>query len=149
MLANCRKVRYDYFVHNDERTQMDTMEKQVVELESNCTCTNEDGSYTEDCFGCYDDSKENLKYLLKDWAEANNFDADKQVVRIHGRAMTWLRSEGYAVVEFDSILDAVKINGDFRLTFTLEGSALSVRRGSHDEPTGAYFTLSVMERPEE
>ena len=47
------------------------MEKQIFELTNSCTCENEDGSYTDDCFGCYNDDKSNVEYLLRDWATAN------------------------------------------------------------------------------
>lgn len=128
---------------------METMDKQVVVLTTDCTCTDEDGDYTPDCYGCYDDEKSNLDYLLKDWAKATEFDADKHVVCIHGRAMTWLRRDGYAVVEYESMLDALTIRGDYTLTFTLEGTSLKVVRTSHDEPTGAYFEVTKVERPVE
>ena len=124
---------------------METMDKQVVVLTTDCTCTDENGDWIADCFGCYDDEKENLRYLLKDWAKANDFDADKHVVRIDGRAMTWLRRDGYAVVEFDSMLDALTLRGDYTLKFTLEGKTLRCVRYSHDEPTGASFEFSVFE----
>lgn len=134
---------------NDERTLMETMDKQVVVLTTDCTCTDEDGGYTPDCYGCYDDEKGNLHYLLKDWAEANNFDADKHAVRVDGKAMLWLRRDGYAIVEFDSLLDALTLRGDYTLTFTLEGASLKCVRTSHDEPTGAFFQFSLTAKEEE
>lgn len=122
---------------------MQTLDKQTVELDSSCTCTEEDGSYAEYCFGCWDDSKELYAQMLEDWKRAIDFGAE-QVVRIDGRAMTWLRREGYAVVDADKVLDALTINGDFRLVFTLDGAELTCARYSHDEPTGAFFSFSPM-----
>ncbi len=127
---------------------MQTLDKQTVELDSSCTCTEEDGSYADFCFGCWDDSNELYAQMLEDWKKAIAFN-DEQVVRIDGRAMTWLRRDGYALVEADRVLEALKINGDFRLVFTLEGSELKCVRYSHDEPVGAYFTLSAHTRSEE
>ena len=122
------------------------MEKQIFELTNSCTCANEDGCYTDDCFGCYEDDKSNVEYLLRDWATANNFDGDNQLVRIEGRGMTWQNRDGSTVIEFESIIDTLQINGDYRLTFTLDGENLTVSRGSHDE-YGAFFKFTIVQRP--
>lgn len=127
---------------------MQTLDKQTVELDSSCVCAEEDGTWAE-CWGCWDDSKELYAEMLEAWKRAISFNEGKQVVRIDGRAMTWLRRDGYAVVEADKVLDALQINGDFRLVFTLEGTDLKCVRYSHDEPVGAYFSFSAMEQPEE
>ena len=58
------------------------MEKQIFELTNSCTCANEDGSYTDDCFGCYEDDKSNVEYLLRDWATANNQGAGCSLVSL-------------------------------------------------------------------
>jgi hypothetical protein len=127
---------------------MQTLDKQTVELDNSCTCTEDDGSYAPYCLGCWDDSKELYAEMLEDWKKAVDF-GDEQVVRIDGRAMTWLRREGYAVVDADKVLDALTINGDFRLVFTLDGAELTCIRYSHDEPTGASFSFSPMVQVEE
>ena len=122
------------------------MEKQMLELTNSCTCENEDGSYINECLGCYEDDKSNLEYLLRDWATANNFDGDNQLVRIEGRGMTWQNREGSTVIEFESIIDALQINGEYRLTFTLDGANLTASRGSHDE-YHALFKFTIVQRP--
>lgn len=127
---------------------MQTLDKQTVELDNSCTCTEEDGSYADYCFGCWDDSKELYAEMLEDWKKAVSF-SDEQVVRIDGRAMTWLRRDGYAIVDADRVLDALTINSDFRLVFTLDGAELTCIRYSHDEPTGASFSLSAMTQIED
>jgi len=57
--------------------------------------------------------------------------------------MGWQRKEGWITVEaqWDSIYRALTINGDYTLEITLKGENFTVVRYSHDEPTGATFTI--------
>ena len=113
---------------------MDTLEKQVVTLESNCSCANEDKTSSEECFGCYEDSLDNLKYLKKEWTKRVGKDFSKVIS--YGKGMGWRKTSGSAKVDYDDIHRAVTLNGDFTITFTLEGNELTAERSSHDEPTG-------------
>jgi hypothetical protein len=63
--------------------------------------------------------------------------------------MGWQRSSGEAVVDFDKVLDALKINGDFNLRFKQEGTVLTATRSSHDEPTGAGFSFTLIQGEDE
>jgi hypothetical protein len=74
---------------------------------------------------------------------------DWNTVRITGRAMNWDKVSGEAVVSFDKVLDALKINGDFNLRFKQEGTVLTATRSSHDEPTGAGFTFTLIKDEDE
>ena len=54
---------------------MNTIEKQWIVIQSDCTCTNEDETPSDSCYGCYDDAVDGLKYIIDDWAKGkgNNF----------------------------------------------------------------------------
>ena len=126
---------------------MSTIEKQVVVLESDCVCAGEDGPDYGECFGCYDDAKENLKYLIKSWVDAQ--DKKFSEVRIDGTGMGWQRQSGCAHIGLDDIAEIITLRGDFRIVFTLENGNLTATRSSHDEPTGAHFTFTPTEDEDE
>jgi hypothetical protein len=63
--------------------------------------------------------------------------------------MNWDKVSGEAVVSFDKVLDALKINGDFNLRFKQEGTVLTAIRSSHDEPTGAGFSFTLIKDEDE
>jgi hypothetical protein len=58
--------------------------------------------------------------------------------------MGWLRQEAWTVTDVNSLVDSVRLNGDFTLNFTLDGVHLSAVRYSHDEPTGAPFVFNLV-----
>ena len=66
--------------------------------------------------------------------------------RIDGKNMGWTHRTGFCVVESKNIIEALRINGDYRLVFTfsdvLTATTVKVVRYSHDEPMGAYFEIS-------
>jgi len=119
---------------------MKTLENLAVTLQSDCVCTNEDETPASDCFGCWDDSIYLFNELISQWRERAGIDADS--VRISGKAMTWQRLDGHAIADLDTLYKTLTINGDFRLTFTLEGETLTATRHSHDEPTGCSFSFT-------
>jgi hypothetical protein len=125
---------------------MDTMEKHTVELTSDCTCTNEDGTPSNDCFDCWDDSVWLFKDLMNTWRKTVGVEWD--TVRVTGKGMGWQRTSGEAVIPFDEVLELLKINGDFNLRFEREGKVLTATRSSHDEPTGAGFTFTLIKGEE-
>lgn len=124
----------------------------TVEVTSNCVCEdyNEDTGETtpsNDCFGCWQDSLELLRESIIDpWAEANDYYDDTDV-RISGTAIGWRRLAGYKDTTVKDLVEALTLNGDFTLVFKLENNAITVMRYSHDEPTGASFTIGLT--PEE
>jgi len=125
---------------------MDTMEKHTVKLTSDCTCTNEDGTPSNDCFDCWDDSVWLFKDLMNTWRKTVGVEWD--TVRVTGKGMGWQRTSGEAVIPFDEVLELLKINGDFNLRFEREGKVLTATRSSHDEPTGAGFTFTLIKGEE-
>jgi hypothetical protein len=94
------------------------------------------------CSGyCYDYKHENWESdLLPEWlAKVGNPD----YLKIEGKAMGWQRREGWAVVpaEWKALYNALTIDGEYRLDFKIIGDEFIVLRYSHDEPTGASFTI--------
>lgn len=61
-------------------------------------------------------------------------------VFIEGKGMGWTRASGYIVVPAGKAVDALGLNGEYRIVLTV-GETLSAVRYSHDEPTGASFTF--------
>jgi hypothetical protein len=114
---------------------VDTLEKQVVTLESNCTCLNEDKSPSDDCFGCWDDSLSNLEYLKDEWVERIGGKPFSSVIS-YAKGMGYFKESGSAKVEMDILHKATTLRGDFRIVFTLEDKELTAERYSHDEPVG-------------
>lgn len=63
---------------------------------------------------------------------------------IQGRGMGWTRANGYVVVKAENAVRALQINGDYRIVVTVDSlnpDVVTAVRYSHDEPTGAGFTL--------
>jgi hypothetical protein len=114
-------------------------------LQTDCTCESYDDNDklvpSNDCFGCYDDSLELLKSeVIEPWLEANDLYEDT-AVRIIGTAIGWRRLSGYKDTTPKELVEALSLNGDYTLKFDLTGTTLSVKRYSHDEPTGARFFI--------
>lgn len=147
-LDNCQSGMIHYVYGERPRLlegkPMSVITAEYAHLSTTCECEDEEGNWAEDCYGCYQD---NLAYLkdefLPDWYCRNQGDFD--YVLIEGKAMGWTRAEGFLLVEFDSLVDSLKINGEYTLRFKLEGKELSAVRTSHDEPTGAFFTFSLLD----
>lgn len=63
---------------------------------------------------------------------------------IKGKAMGWQRLDGMASVEVSSwnaLFQVFTLNGEWTLRFSIKGDTFTVVRSSHDEPTGASFTI--------
>lgn len=124
----------------------------TVILTNECTCM--DGEeIASSCYGdCYDQTLDILSMVLKNWREMNSHKASDEV-RIDGEKMTWQRLSGHAVVDVsddltEALVSALRINGDWTLVFKVSHEGhLSVVRYSHDEPTGAGFSIGFV--PEE
>lgn len=131
--------------------------KYETTITNSCTCTkaDEDGNEMLDehgepiasdyCHGdCWEYAVEDYtENLLKPWLEAKGIMSDSPV-RIHGKGMTWLSRSGHYDTSARNILDGLSINGDYILRITYEDGELSIVRSSHDEPTGASFTIEPL-----
>jgi hypothetical protein len=119
------------------------MEAWSATLTTECTCEYYDDETdtftpTSDCYGdCYDMAWDDASELIAQWAKHWDTDA----VRIEATDATWQRLRGYTELtfhnEFGEALRAFTIGGDYTLQLSVdELGQLSVRRFSHDEPTG-------------
>lgn len=115
----------------------------TAELSSNCNCEDDNGMVTDTCLGCYDFDEEDCLSVLNIWKARQEHSTN--TVRIDGSGMTWQKLDGYAVTDFDKVLDKLTINGDFTIRLKLNGDTLTAVRSSHDEPTGASFQFKFVE----
>ncbi|NBW11615.1 MAG: hypothetical protein EBR82_26650 [Caulobacteraceae bacterium] len=121
------------------------------EVSNNCRCTQFD--YENDCEvlddkgnpvpsdwcnGCWQDDMSNIDYdMLVPWIQANGIE-ETDCLYIGGDGIGWQRRSGWTISAptIDDIVDKLSLNGDFTLYFKYDGKDLTVRRSSHDEPTG-------------
>ena len=139
--------------------ESNVMEREVIAVSNSCECTycsecgigscgygeceecGKELEVSEECFEC-----QPFDYLgeqLNAWIERTNADW----VRIESSRMGWRGVSGYAVVRGNelAIINALGLNGEWRLIFTITQDTLEVARYSHDEPVGAYFTITKVE----
>jgi len=85
---------------------------------------------------CWHDSAADIVDMAGQWYAAQGGDGYAGVFVV-GMGIGWTNSAGrFYVEEIGEILEAFTINGDYRLEFTWTDYGLTVRRWSHDEPTG-------------
>ena len=145
---------------------MEALEKRVIELSNTCECRfcekcgigteslecdecKEETIPTSYCDGmCYDYK---LDWLEEDFNSYLSANEEPNFVRIDGKNMGWRNLVGYTVVRANSkeLLESLSINGEWRIVFTFSENTLTVNRYSHDEPTGAFFTVSPVSDEEE
>lgn len=115
---------------------MDNLETKVT-LDSDCTCVEEDGNFSPECFGCWDDSKYDLDLLVKD-VQADKGWTDETEVKVEYKGVSWRRVSGDFVMAFnaDDLIKTFSLNGGFKLVFTYANGELVLVRYSHDEPVG-------------
>ena len=115
----------------------------IIELSSNCICI-EDEYKDRGCDGwaCYQPIKDDFEsFIFPEFLARNN---NPLFVKITGRGMGWQRLIGTATIpaDFDRLFDALTINGEWTLRIKLDDDdSLTIVRSSHDEPTGATFTI--------
>lgn len=123
----------------------------TVTLTTECECQfyNEDTGEFEpsdgtDCFGCYDTAWDDfIENAYTPWLNAIGAD-DSTVIRIDGSGMGWQRRAGWASVSARDIHSAMTINGEYRIEYYFDGTTLTARRWSHDEPVGTgTFTFTL------
>jgi hypothetical protein len=127
----------------------DTILEAVVS--TSCTCEDYDDindiSYpAEFCFGCYESDKFQAEALLFEWARVNHHEGE--FIQVEATEMFWTRISLTRVIPMEKLFDFLTLNGDYTLYFKLEGNSLTVRRTSHDEPTGASFIITPAEEEE-
>lgn len=123
----------------------ETLEVKKFEISSECTCVEFDEDENEmqssECWNCYQDEVDNFKYeILNPWVEANGWNEDT-VILVQSKNMNWDKVAGWTNARASEVIDALTLNGEFILRYTLEGKTLTCVRSSHDE-LGALFTFT-------
>lgn len=97
------------------------------------------------CWGtCFESDYEYLsETLFPEWSLGKR---EPRWMKVSGKNVGWRNLSGYDKVKgnFKVLFDYLIFDGDWTLEFTLEGGNLTVRRSSHDEPTGASFTIEAL-----
>jgi len=131
-----------YDCTNPDCMTLNISEDYEPECES-CQSPTKSASY---CDGlCYQDDYDYLAdTLFPDWSLSKR---EPKWLKVSGKNVGWRRLSGYDKVkgDFKSLFDYLTFSGDWTLTFTLEGGELSVRRTSHDEPTGCTYTIEALD----
>jgi hypothetical protein len=128
---------------------MKTLEDWSAEVSTNCACLDETETGEEveaaNCHGCGDWMLEGAHELLEEWQRRNNY---PEAVLVQGSRIGWRGLSGYAFIRENGsekitkeLLSKLMLDGDFTLNMQLEGNTCKIGRYSHDEPTGASFTL--------
>jgi hypothetical protein len=121
----------------------------IVSTDCQCDTYNEDTDTYEpatDCSGdCYEWQKEDVFYVLGEWQKLNDIDED-DLIRITGTGIGWQSRSGYKDTDILELDGALAIDGEFRITWTLDldTKQLRARRTSHDEPMGANFEIDFI-----
>jgi hypothetical protein len=122
-------------------------------IESNCVCVycdkcemmttgdtcsecGESTRYVDDCTGCYDEAKADLRdNIYEEWLLRNGGPA---FVRIDVTGMGWRSVSASTTIpaDFDRVFGNLTLNGDWKLNFVFADKSLVATRSSHDEPTG-------------
>jgi hypothetical protein len=115
-----------------------------VSLTSDCNCEDYDDlthtSYPADfCSGCYEDDKAMVEHMVFEWKDRTGFAGN--YVRVNGTHVSWQGISITKVVHLSDLVEVLEVRGDYTLYFQLDNDKLSIRRTSHDEPTGAYFLV--------
>ena len=121
----------------------------VASVSTDCQCQTfdeeaQDYVLSTECFGdCYEWQKEDVFELLGTWYLANGIEENDPIL-VKGSGMTWQRLDGHKWTNTMELDSALSINGDFRIEWYLNGTELTARRWSHDEPTGTgLFTFTA------
>lgn len=118
----------------------------TLSISTDCTCEvlDDDGEVisTNDCFGCWRDSKDDIITELEYWLDRNKVEC----VEVEATRMLWNNVSALAWLPNDAerMFNLLSLNGDYRLEFYWSSDdKLSARRWSHDEPTGTgLFTFT-------
>jgi hypothetical protein len=104
-------------------------------------------SYPSDfCSGCYEQAVFEAEAIIFEWRRRNYYVGEYVVVRATN--LTWQNISIDKVVHLEQLITLLKINGEYTLYVQLDGNQLTVRRTSHDEPTGAFFDVIFIEDDE-
>lgn len=116
----------------------------TASITNECVCSSVDDDGTEIpslyCYDCYQESFDWSQTILEEWSGD-----EYRKVLVNGYGMGWQRLDGHATVKVRNLLGMLSLDGSYRLDIVLRVNGTgSVTRYSHDEPTGASFTLKLL-----
>jgi hypothetical protein len=126
-----------------------TTEPQTFKLTSDCVCVAYDEATGEwlpitegvECADCWSGEVEYFSEgILSEWMEAHDLGFNDEII-IFGRKMNWDKVSGHKFSAPNMLVSALCVDGDFTLTFKLDGKTLTCVRTSHDETGGAQFAI--------
>jgi hypothetical protein len=126
-----------------------TMLKATITTE--CTCevyveTEPDGTHLttqpDFCMGCDEANHYWAQEVIDVWLSRQTIQSNR--VRIHSPNMGWERLEAWKTTDVTNLIESLRLNGDYRIIFTLNDTDLLATRYSHDEPTGASFVFNLV-----
>lgn len=128
---------------------METLLESVITTECSCEDYDEttDTSYPSDfCYGCYEQAVFEAQAIMFEWRRRNFYQGEYVMVRATN--VNWEAITINKVVHLEKLIDLLKLRGDYTLYIQLDGRDLTIRRTSHDEPTGAFFDIQFIEDEE-
>jgi len=143
--ATATRYRWDFDLSNSCQCRICDACGMGTESESCDECQGETRA-TDDCDGfCYDYKLEWLDEMVQEWSK----NVGRDYLVIHGSAMGWQRLSGHTdpiEATGKALLKALTFSGEWSLQFRLdENNLMTIRRSSHDEPTGASFYVTPAE----
>ena len=92
---------------------------------------------------CYESDREFAKGLFDTWLSNNG---KPNSIKVSGKNVGWRNLSGYDIVEadFNKLFEYLILNGEWTLDITANDTEFSIRRSSHDEPTGASYIISPL-----
>jgi hypothetical protein len=124
-------------------------------ITTNCTCqaVDDNGDWLLDESGepvpadncrdgdCWNDQEYDIKEaFLPMWTEKVGLGMT-DLVSVSSEATRWTHEPFRAITQVENVLAVLYFGNQYTLDFTLNGTSLTVVRYSHDEPTGASFTI--------
>jgi hypothetical protein len=128
---------------------METLLESVITTSCSCEDYDEenDMSYPSDfCVGCYEQSVFEAEAIMFEWRRRNFYQGEYALVRATN--LNWDSISINKVVHLEKLVDLLKLKGEYTLYIQLDGRDLTIRRTSHDEPTGAFFDVQFIEDDE-
>lgn len=94
----------------------------------------------------WDDALDFATEVVEGWMQANNVQADDQVL-VHYTNATWQRLGGVAPTSADKLPMVFRVDGEYTLKVqhNVPMNVLLITRYSHDEPTGALHVIKKID----
>jgi hypothetical protein len=124
---------------------MTTETRVYQQITNNCTCTDEAGEYTRECFGCWDDTLSNF-----DEDVSRLFELSPNCEFAIDGLPLWNRDLSGVVQAMTSkdLLKAITVSGDWTLRYAVDGDKLYCTLSHHDVACGRSFTVTPVDMVE-